>query len=110
MFYTVEVTEQEIERLRIEKLPVTTADLIYKALDKDPERHFQEQLYYAFKHLFTKDQKGNPCAGTVYRFEVESRDQGNPKNFNIAVYNMHDQRFVRKLQLYKAGLDILAGA
>lgn len=109
MFDTRPVTDTEIEQLRICKLPVTTSGLIYKSFFSQDEDNAQQLMGHAFSHLFTIDQKGNPCNETVYRFEVESRNDLDPRCFDISIYNTEKKVMLKHVTVDRLGLDILAG-
>ncbi|WP_104903735.1 hypothetical protein [Pseudomonas sp. LH1G9] len=109
MFDTAEVTSKEIEQLRIGKLPVTTANLIYKAAIQLPEELGEYFLNDSFNCLFTKDAKGNPCPSAVYRYELVSRNMQHPRYFEISIYNQAGNVGLHNVLINKSGLDILAG-
>ncbi|WP_312299074.1 hypothetical protein [Stutzerimonas nitrititolerans] len=109
MFDTPQVTSTEIDQLRIAKLPVTTANLIYKAFCMQEECEARSLLEHAFSHLFTTDIKYNPCPGIVYRFEVETRNLEDPRIFSVSIYNEAKKACLYHAHLNKQGLDILSG-
>ena len=110
MFDAADSTGEEIEQLRISKLPVTTANLIYKAAIQLPAELGEQFLNDSFNWLYTKDAKGNPCPSTVYRYEIVSRDSGHPRYFEISIYNPVEKVGLRHVLINKSGLDMLAGS
>ncbi|MDF2394817.1 hypothetical protein GWQ44_04665 [Pseudomonas sp. 3MA1] len=110
MFDTHSVTDKEIEQLRIGKLPVTTAGLIYKSFFSQDEHSARQLLRHAFEYLFTIDKKGNPHNETVYRFEVESRNEEDPRGLDVSIYNTEKNVALHHVVIDRRGLDLLAGA
>jgi len=91
MYESPEVTAEEIETIRISKLPITNGNLIYRALTQNVDCN-AVQIKLAFKKLLSLDSRYNPSSNTVYRFEVGEMKTCYPLTYLVRIHNQTERK------------------
>lgn len=93
----------------ISHLPVTTANLIYRALYESAPSDAIDGLNFMFDCLLTVDLNGRIIQNTVYRYETLERSDRDRRCFAVRIYNQSIPYHGEFVVVTQAGLDILAG-